>query len=386
VTEAAPHIAIVAGEASGDLLGAHLMAALAARRPGIRFSGIGGPKMIERGLRSLYSIDRLAVRGYAEVIGQYRAITAMRRALAQQLIDERPALFIGIDSSDFNLDLELRLKASGIPTVHYVSPSIWAWRAWRARRVARAVTHLLALFPFEPELYAKLGVPVTYVGHPLADVIPLESDRAQARAQLRLPASGPVIALLPGSRRSELHYMGELFVRAARLLQQELPGIAFVCPTATRETRAQLEEALHRHGDGELAVTLMFGHSQEALAAADVALVASGTATLEAALVKTPMVIAYRQSPVTWAMMRRMIYLKQIGLPNILAGEKFIPEFVQGEATPGALAAAVKSLLEDGEAQRRQIERFHEIHRTLRQDTARKAADAVLRVLDGERA
>ena len=378
-------IAMVAGETSGDLLGGHLIAALKARRAGMRFSGIGGAKMIEQGLESLYPIERLAVRGYAEVLGHYREITGIRKRLARRLIDERPALFIGIDSSDFNLDLERQLKDAGIPAVHYVSPSVWAWRGWRVRRVARSVTHLLALFPFEPALYRKAGLAVTYVGHPLADVIPLQSDRAQARAQLRLSATSRVIALLPGSRRSELQYMGELFVRTARQLLQQEPGVHFVCPTASRGTREQLEAALYRQGARDLPVTLLFGHSHEALAAADVALVASGTATLEAALIKTPMVIAYRQSPVTWALMRRMIYLPYIGLPNILAGEAFVPEFVQDRATPEALAAALGTLLHDRQAQRRQIERFRAIHAMLRQNTAEKAAEAVLRVLDGAR-
>lgn len=373
---------MVAGEASGDLLGSHLIAALKARRAELRFSGIGGPKMLAEGLESLYPIERLSVRGYAEVLGQYREITRMRRQLARRLLEERPALYIGIDSSDFNLDLERQLKDAGIPTVQYVAPSIWAWRGWRVRRIARSVSHVLALFPFEPALYAKAGVPVTYVGHPLADVIPLASDKAQARAQLRLPQAPPVVALLPGSRRSELQYMGELFVRAALLLHQALPQAQFVCPTASRDTREQFAAALRTGGGNELPLTLLYGHSHEALAAADVALVASGTATLEAALIKTPMVIAYRQSPVTWALMRRMIYLRCIGLPNILAGEAFVPEFIQNRATPEALAEALGALLQDRDAQQRQIERFRLIHATLRQDTAQKAADAVLAVLD----
>lgn len=380
------HVAMVAGEASGDLLGSHLIAALRARRADLRFSGIGGPKMLAEGLESLYPIERLSVRGYAEVLGQYREITRMRRQLARRLLGERPALFIGVDSSDFNLDLERRLKNAGIPAIQYVSPSIWAWRGWRVQRIARSVSHVLALFPFEPALYEKAGVPVTYVGHPLADVIPFKSDRTQARAQLRLPQAPPVVALLPGSRRSELKYMGALFVRAALLLHQALPQVQFVCPTASRDTREQFAEALRTQGGNELPLTLLYGHSHEALAAADVALVASGTATLETALIKTPMVIAYRQSPVTWALMRRMIYLPYIGLPNILAGEAFVPEFIQRRATPEALAAALGALLQDKDAQQRQVERFHVIHATLRQDTAQKAADAVLAVLDRGRA
>ena len=373
---------MVAGEASGDLLAAHLMSALQARRPELAFSGIGGPKMMAQGFDSHVPMEKLAVRGYAEVLRHYREITSIRRQLAERLIGERPSVFIGVDSSDFNLHLEKQLKDAGIPAIHYVSPAIWAWRGWRVRRIAQSVTHLLALFPFEPKLYEKAGVPVTYVGHPLADVIPMEVDKGQARADLRLPASSRVIALLPGSRRSELHYMADLFVLTARRLMQDLPQAHFVCPTVSRATREIFEAALRRHGARDLPLTLLFGHSHEALAAAEIALVASGTATLETALFKTPLVITYRQSPLTWAIQKRMAYLPYIGMPNILAGERLVPEFVQEKATPGALAEALLALLHDGAAKRRQIEKFHEIHAILRQGTAQKAADAVLGVLD----
>jgi lipid-A-disaccharide synthase len=376
---------MVAAEASGDLLAAHLMAALQERRPGLRFSGIGGQKMLALGFESHVPMERLGVRGYAEVFRHYREIMAIRRRLAVRLLEERPAAFIGVDSSDFNLDLEKKLKDAGIPAIQYVSPSIWAWRGWRLRRIARSVTHLLAIFPFEPALYEKVGLPVTYVGHPLADVIPLEADKGKARTELRVPPGRRVVALLPGSRRTELHYMADMFVLTARRLLQDLPDAHFVVPTASRETREMFQTALHRHRATGLPLTLLFGHSHEALAAADVALVASGTATLEAALFKTPMVIAYKQSPVTWALMRRMLYLPYIGLPNILAGERLVPEFVQDKATPGALADALLELLHDVAAQRRQMARFREIHAVLKQDTAQKAAAAVLRVIDGGR-
>lgn len=290
---------MVAGEASGDLLAAHLIAALKARRPQLRFAGIGGPKMIAQGFESHVPMEKLAVRGYAEVLRHYREIMGIRRRIAARLLAERPAAFIGVDSSDFNLDLERGLKDAGIPAIHYVSPSVWAWRGWRVRRVARSVTHLLAMFPFEPALYRKAGVPVTYVGHPLADLIAMEPDRGKARAELRVPPGSRVVALLPGSRRSELQYMGDVFVQTARRLLQDLPNAHFVCPTASRATREMFEAALRRHQATSLPLTLLFGHSHEALAAAEIALVASGTATLETALFKTPMVIAYRQSPVT---------------------------------------------------------------------------------------
>ena len=377
------HVGMVAAEASGDLLAAHLIAALKARRPELRFSGIGGPKMIALGFESDVPMDQLGVRGYAEVLRHYRGIMAVRRKLAARLLQERPAAFIGVDSSDFNLELARTLKDAGIPAIQYVSPSIWAWRAWRLRRIARSVTHLLALYPFEPALYEKAGVPVTYVGHPLADEIPMDPDKSKARVELRVPAGRRVLALLPGSRRSELHYMADLFVLTARRLLQDLPDAHFIVPTASRATREMFEMALRRHEAMNMPLTLMFGHSHEALAAADVALVASGTATLETALFKTPMVIAYRQSTVTWALMKRMLYLPYIGLPNILAGERLVPEFIQDKATPGALANALLELLQDPGMQRRQIERFREIHAVLKQDTAQKAAAAVLAVMDG---
>ena len=377
---------MVAGEASGDMLAAHLIGALKARRPSMLFAGIGGPKMAAQGFESHYPMEKLSVRGYAEVLRHYGEIMAIRRRLARELLETRPQLFIGVDSSDFNLGLERRLKDAGIPAIHYVSPSVWAWRGWRVRKVARSVNHILVMFPFETPLYEKAGVPVTYVGHPLADVIPQHPKKDEARAQLRLPAGKLIVALLPGSRRSELHYMAGAFVLAARRFHQEMPDVHFVCPMVTRDTRDMFERAVYQHQCTDLPLTLLFGHSHEALAAADLALVASGTATLETALFKTPMVIAYRQSPITWAMMRAMLYLPYVGMPNILAGEKLVPELLQNEANPAALAAALLALLRDSEARRQQIERFHDFHHLLRQNTAARAADAVLGVLEGRRA
>jgi len=370
---------MVAGEASGDLLAAHLIAALKGRRRAMVFAGIGGPQMLAQGFESHYPMEKLSVRGYAEVLRHYREIMGIRRRLGKTLLAERPDLFIGVDSSDFNLGLEGRLKEAGIPAIHYVSPSVWAWRGWRVRKIARCVTHILVMFPFEEPLYQKAGVPVTYVGHPLADVIPLAPKKDEARAQLKLPAGKLIVALLPGSRRSELHYMAGSFLLAAHRFRQEVHDVHFVCPTVTRETHDMFERAAHQH---DLPLTLLFGNSHAALAAADLALVASGTATLETALSKTPMVIAYRQSPITWAMMRAMLYLPYVGMPNILAGERLVPELLQDQATPAALAAALLALLRDTEAQKRQIARFHEFHHLLRRNAAERAADAVLKVLD----
>lgn len=374
-------VGMVAGEASGDLLAAHLIGALKARRPDIAFAGIGGPKMAAEGFVSHFPMDRLSVRGYAEALRHYREIMGIRRRLARSLLAERPELFIGVDSSDFNLGLERTLKDAGVPAVHYVSPSIWAWRRWRIRRIARSVSRILVMLPFEAPLYEKAGVPVTYVGHPLADVIPLQPNKDEARAQLRLPSGKLIVALLPGSRRSELQYMASAFLLAAHRFRQEVHDVHFVCPTVTRETRDIFERALHEHQRTDLPLTLLFGHSHEALAAADLALVASGTATLETALFKTPMVIAYRQSPITWALMRPMLYLPYVGMPNILAGERLVPELLQDEASPANLAGALLTLLRDTAAQRRQVERFREFHEVLRQNNAEKAADAVLAFL-----
>jgi lipid-A-disaccharide synthase len=376
-------IGMVAGEASGDLLGAHLVAALRERAPGLRFAGIGGPRMIGEGVESRFPMDTLSVRGYVEVARHYRRIMRVRRRLADEFRSRKPQLFIGVDAPDFNLGLERALKESGVRTIHYVSPSVWAWRGWRVRKMARSADRVLALFPFEPKIYREAGVPVTYVGHPLADMIPLETDKPLARSQLRLPPGGPLVALLPGSRRSELHYMADAFVLAAKRLLAERPDARFVCPLATRETRELFEAALERNDARGLPLTLLFGHSHEALAAADLALVASGTATLETALLRTPMVITYRMSPVTWAIMRRMLYLPYVGLPNILAGELIVPELLQEKATPAALAAALAGLLDDKDRCERQVARFAGFHRELRRDTAATAAQAVLEMLDG---
>jgi lipid-A-disaccharide synthase len=376
---------MVAGEASGDLLAAHLIAALKQRRPGAQFAGIGGPRMQNEGFESHFPMEKLSVRGYGELLGHYSEIMGIRRRLARQLLEARPDLFIGVDSSGFNLGLERRLKDAGIPAIHYVGPSIYAWRGYRIREIARSVSHMLVMFPFEEPLYRKAGIPVSYVGHPLADVIPLDPKKTDARAQLRLPQGRLIVAMLPGSRRSELKYMAQSFILAAHRFRQEVHDVHFVVPTVTRQTRDMFERVLHEEQRTDLPLTLMFGHSHEALAAADLALVASGTATLEAALFKTPMVIAYRQSPITWAIMRRLLYLPYVGLPNILAGEKLVPELLQDAATPAALSAALVDLLRDGEARKRQIARFHDFHHLLRQDTAAKAADAVLGVLEGKR-
>lgn len=369
---------MVAGEASSDQLGAHLIAALKQHLPQAEFYGIGGPKMQREGFDSLWPAEMLAVRGYAEVLRHYRAITSMRRQLLRRLLKDRPDVFIGVDGSDFNLWLEKRLKRGGIPTIHFVSPSIWAWRRNRMHKIVQSVAHILALYPFEPDLYRGTAVKCSYVGHPLADVIPLEIDQQMARERLSLPPDRPVIALLPGSRQSELHFMAETFVATAKLLLARYPSVQFLVPLVSRETRLQFETALWKLKADELPFTLMFGHAADAVAASDAVLVASGTATLETALVGRPMVIAYKMSPWSWRLMRSMRYLPWVGLPNILAGRYVVPEFLQEDATPENLAQALGNLLVDRQARAAITRVFASIHRLLRQDTAQKAADAVL--------
>ncbi|OGA41830.1 MAG: lipid-A-disaccharide synthase [Betaproteobacteria bacterium RIFCSPLOWO2_12_FULL_65_110] len=369
---------MVAGEASGDFLGAHLIEALKSHLPGARFAGIGGPKMESAGFESWFPMEKLAVRGYVEVLRHYPEIVGIRRRLRRRLLSEKPALFVGIDAPDFNLDLEAWLKRSGIPTVHYVSPSVWAWRGARLRRIARAVNQMLVLFPFETVLYRQANIPVAYVGHPLADVIPMEDSTAAAREQLRLSGVRPILALLPGSRQTELRYMATTYVRTAQLVHERLPGAQFLVPLATRETRGLFEAALYNEGGQDLPLTILFGHAREAIAASDAVLVASGTATLETALYRKPMVITYRMAEFTWNIMSRMRYQPYVGLPNIIAGEFIVPELLQNDATPENLAQALVNVHNDPVIRRRLPEKLAAIHRSLRQDTAAGAAKAVL--------
>ncbi|MCC6474288.1 MAG: lipid-A-disaccharide synthase [Burkholderiales bacterium] len=374
-------IGMVAGEASGDFLGAELITALRERRTDLRFAGIGGPRMRSAGLESWFPMERLAVRGYAEVLRSYPALWAMRQALKSRMAAARPALFVGVDAPDFNLSVEASLKRRGIPTVHYVSPSVWAWRSGRVRSIGRAIDHLLALFPFEPEIYRRAGIPATFVGHPMADEIAPNPPAYAAREQLRLPAGARVYALLPGSRASELRYMAETFAMAARRVAERVRHPRFVVPFASRETRQIFEEALFRAGANELPFTLLFGHAREALAACDAALVASGTATLEAALIARPMVITYRMSAITWKIMSRLQLQPWVGLPNIIAGEFLVPEILQDEATPENLADALVRVSEDPAIHQRLPARFAGIHAVLKRGASQRAAEAVLSCL-----
>ncbi len=372
-------IAMVAGEASGDLLASQLIQALQARLPNAVFYGVGGPKMLGLGFDAWHPLEKLSVRGYVEVLRHYREIAGIRADLKRRLLADPPDVFIGVDAPDFNLGLEKALKQRGIATIHYVSPSIWAWRGGRIRKIGAAVARVLALFPFEPAIYQKQGIPVSYVGHPLADMLPVEDERDSARALLGLPLLAAVFALLPGSRQSELQYMADTFIETALRIHAEIPDALFLVPLATRETRLLFEAALHRCQAQERPIRLLFGHAHQAMMAADVVLVASGTATLEAALLKRPMVIAYKMAPLSWWLMQRIGgYLPYCGLPNVLAGRFIVPEFIQDDATPDNLAQALLNLYADKTVCDGLKAQFRALHLQLRQNAAEKAALAVI--------
>lgn len=376
-----PLVGIVAGEASGDFLGAGLIAALKRRRPDMRFAGIGGPGMQAAGFDSWFPMEKLSVRGYVEALRHYAGIVSIRRQLVARMRREHPAVFVGIDAPDFNLSLETSLRRAGVPTVHYVGPSLWAWRGWRMKHVARAASKVLVLFPFEQAIYEKAGVPVSYVGHPLADIIPESDQTSAAREQLKVIPGRPVVTLMPGSRESELRYMAADFVKTAKMLEQRRPDIQFLVPLVSRRTREIFEAALYEQGATDLPVSILFGHARTAIAAADAVLVASGTATLEVGLHGKPMVIAYRMSPTTWRLMRRMRYQPWVGLPNIIAGRFVVPELLQDDASPENLAQAVLNCLTDPVVRTRVPGELAGLHRLLKQDAAERAADEVLRCL-----
>jgi lipid-A-disaccharide synthase len=375
----APRLAMVAGEASGDLLAGLLMTGLNARWPGLKACGIGGPKMAAQGFEAWWPHDKLAVRGYVEVLSHYREIAAIRHQLADRLLADKPDVFIGVDAPDFNLDLEARLKAQGIKTIHFVSPSIWAWRGKRIEKIRNAVDEVLCIFPFEPPIYAKQGIAATYVGHPLADAIPLEVPRAASRAALGLPADATVVAILPGSRRSEVQYIAPRLLAAAAQMNKLRPGLRFVLPVVPG--LRHLVEPLRRQHAANVPLELLDGQSHEALAACDVTLIASGTATLEAALFKRPMVIAYAMHALSWQMMKRMKYQPWVGLPNILLREFAVPELIQGDATAERLAHAALAWLDDPQRCAELCVKFEALHHELRRDTAKTATDAIEKVL-----
>jgi len=371
-------IALVAGEVSGDFLGARLIEALKKQLPCAHYEGVAGEQMAAAGCEVVAKSDLLSVMGLVEVIQQVPALWKLRRKLIERWCSSPPDLFIGIDAPDFNLTLEQALHAFGIPTVHYVSPSVWAWRPWRVRKIRRAANLVLTLFPFEVDFYSRHGVNAQFVGHPLADEIPLESDRVAARRVLCLPEEGEIVALLPGSRQKELQYLAADFLAAAQWMLQERPGLTFVFPLANRFLRPNLDQAIRQIGR-RLPLVILDGHSQKALTAANIALVASGTATLETLLVGRPMVVAYRVAPLTYHLLTPWLKVPYYSLPNLLAGKNIVPELIQNRATPEALGEAVLAQLHSPNLGL--IEQFKTIHQELRKDASQQAALAVLEVL-----
>jgi lipid-A-disaccharide synthase len=378
-------VALVAGEVSGDMLAGRLLAGLRPMLPQARFHGIGGPKMMEQGFVSDLPMEKLTVRGLFEVIPRYREIRGIQNALRDRLLADRPDVFIGADYPGFNLGLEQQLRAAGIPTVHFISPQIWAWRGGRIKKIQKAVSHMLVVFPFEEEIYRKAGVPVTYIGHPLAEMIPMEPDQSAARHTLGLPDSGKVVAILPGSRMGELKYLVEPFLKAARLLYQRDRSLRFVVPMAGERQRAFFSELVARHRLEDVPVELVDGQSHAVIAASDAVLAASGTATLEVALFKKPMVIAYKVLGASYQIMKHMGYLPWIGLPNILARDWVVPELIQHEATPEKLAEAMWTQLTDEENRARLRQRFTDMHHSLLRDSSKESAQAVMNIIESTR-
>ncbi len=372
-------LALVAGEASGDLLAGMLLGGLRQRWPQLSAVGIGGPRMAEQGFQAWWPHHLLAVHGYADALLHYREIAGVRRQLARRLLERRPDAFIGVDAPDFNLGLEMQLRRQGIKTIHFVSPSIWAWRGGRVKKIARAVDHMLCLFPFEPALYERHGIAATYVGHPLADAIDLHPDRAGARQALNLGATDEVVALLPGSRTSEIRHLLPRFLQAAELLRKQRPHLRFVLPMAGGHE--VLIRSLVQAGPAGLDVHCVPGQSHAVLAACDVTLIASGTATLEAALFKRPMVIAYHMSALSWQLMKRMRYQPWVGLPNILCESFVVPELLQAQASPQRLAEETLGWLREPQRVAAVQERFMQLHRRLRCNTVQRAVDAIATVL-----
>lgn len=370
-----PYIGIVAGETSGDLLGAGLIKAIRTRFPKAQIEGIGGAKMIAAGMNSLYPMEWLSVMGLTEVLQHLPRLWKCRQTLKQHFLKHPPDVFVGIDAPDFNLGLEIALKKNGIPTVHYVSPTVWAWREYRLKKIQRACDLMLTLFPFEAAYYQEHSMPVKFVGHPFAWEIPFSSDKQQARHLLKIPQENQYIALLPGSRASEIVNLGNLFLKTAQLLQEKAP-VKFLVPLANEKV-TELFKAQWQHFKN-VDVQLFHGQARQIIAASDVVLLASGTATLETALIKRPMVVAYKVSKSTYWLARKLVKVKHFSLPNLLAQKTLVPEFIQDQATPTHLAKAVWDFLQHPEKQLALEKAFNIIHFSLRQNSDDLAAEAVL--------
>ena len=378
-------IGIVAGEASGDLLGARLMRALKHHLPHVRFEGVGGPEMQAEGCKSLFPMERLSVLGLTEILGRYFELRRLRKRLIAHFLASPPDVFIGVDSPGFNLDVEEQLRRAGIATVHYVSPQVWAWRTWRVQKIRRAVDRILVLFPFEQGFYATHDVDATFVGHPLADEIRGDDDPLPHRDRLKLDLQRPTVALLPGSRVSEIKALADVFIETCQWLHARHPQMQFIIPFVNRRTQVLFEEAVRRHQAWDLPITRFHGHSREVMAAADVVLLASGTATLEAMLVRRLMVVTYRVSRLSYWLMRVFSHISLYAMPNNLAGRHLVPELLQNDATPENLGAAVERYLGRPLYAREALKAFEELAGRLRGNASEQAARAVLEVLEAHK-
>lgn len=375
------HITIVAGEASGDCLGVGLIQALREHYPNLKIDGIAGSKMQAQGCKTLYPMERLAVMGFIEPLKRLPELIKIRRHVRRHVLQNRPDVFIGIDSPDFNLGLEEAFKKAGIPTVHYVTPAVWAWRKWRIRKIARSVDLMLTLFPFEAEFYKKNHVPVKFVGHPFADQIPMHPDQQKVRKQFGISKDAKVLALLPGSREMELEYLAETFIRTASLCLSREPNLQIITAMFNEARKKQFEKIL-KETSPQLSVKIISGQSRDVMLSADVVLLTSGTATLEAMLLKRPMVVAYRTSKLMNFLVKLLVKVKYFALPNLIAGRKIISEFYQEEATPEILSAAIMDLLNNSKEKEELIQTYIVLHKTLKQNASQKAAKAIVELLD----
>ena len=374
-------IAIVAGESSGDLLGSHLIRALKSTRSDLTFIGVAGPRMAKEGASSYFPMEELSVRGYFEAFRKLFHLLTLRKNLLNQILDAKPDLFIGIDAPDFNFWIERQLKKKDIPVIHYVSPSIWAWRRNRLKKIKKSIDHMLTIFPFEKNIYTKAHIKATFVGHPLAEMIPLHPNKKKAQYKLKIIKATKVIALLPGSRQGEVKWHTQLLIDSAIELSKKIRDVKFLVPLPTRETYAIFSKALFKNMHAGLDIQLLIGHASDAINASDLVIVASGTATLETALYKKPMIVIYKMSSISWEILKRMRYLPYVSLPNILLNKFFVPELLQKDATPENITNKALEILKDATYRRNLLIQFTKIHHQLKQNTSHHLNKIILKFI-----
>jgi lipid-A-disaccharide synthase len=374
-------IAIVAGESSGDLLGSHLIKSLKSARPDLKFIGIAGPKMMKEGAVSFFSMEELSVRGYFEVFRKLFHLIKLRKKLLNQILKEKPDLFIGVDAPDFNFWIEKQLKKKGVTVIHYVSPSIWAWRGNRLRKIKKSIDHMLTIFPFEKNIYSKANIQATFVGHPLAELIPLYPNKKKAQNKLKIIKATKVIALLPGSRQGEVKWHAQLLIDSATEISKKIRDVKFLVPLPTRETYDIFSKTLFKNTHAELDIQLLIGHASDAINAADLVIVASGTATLETALYKKPMIVIYKMSSISWQILKRMRYLPFVSLPNILLNKFLVPELLQSDATSENISSKAIEILKDASYRKNLLIQFTKIHHQLKQNTSDRLNRVILKLI-----